>query len=79
LAGPVLGAALVVLLKNVASAYIDRWIMLLGIVYVLIVLFLPGGIVGGIERLLRRLGRMGGQGSRHGDAATPARVREASR
>jgi branched-chain amino acid transport system permease protein len=55
LAGPVAGAALVVLLKNVASAYIDRWIMLLGIVFVLIVLFVPGGIVPGLQRLWNRL------------------------
>jgi branched-chain amino acid transport system permease protein len=55
LAGPVAGAALVVLLKNVASAYIDRWIMLLGVVFVLIVLFVPGGIVPGLQRLGKRL------------------------
>jgi branched-chain amino acid transport system permease protein len=53
--GPVAGAALVVLLKNVASAYVDRWIMLLGIVFVLIVLFVPGGIVPGLARVLHRM------------------------
>jgi branched-chain amino acid transport system permease protein len=56
LVGPVLGAALVVLMKNLASAYIDRWIMLLGLVYVFIVMFVPGGIVAGLGRLLRRAG-----------------------
>jgi branched-chain amino acid transport system permease protein len=55
LAGPVLGAALVVLMKNLASAYIDRWIMLLGFVYVFIVMFVPGGIVAGLARLAVRL------------------------
>jgi branched-chain amino acid transport system permease protein len=55
LAGPVLGAALVVLMKNLASAYIDRWIMLLGFVYVFIVMFVPGGIVAGLSRLALRL------------------------
>lgn len=55
--GPVLGALLVVLLKNVASSYVDRWLMLLGIVYVLIVMFLPGGMVVGFERLAARLSR----------------------
>lgn len=53
--GPVLGATLVVLLKNVASSYIDRWTMLLGLVFVLIVMFVPGGIVPGLARLLARL------------------------
>jgi branched-chain amino acid transport system permease protein len=51
LSGPVVGAALVVLLKNVASAYIDRWIMLLGLVFIFIVMFVPGGIVAGLGRL----------------------------
>ena len=55
LVGPVAGAALVVLLKNVASAWIDRWIMLLGIVFVLIVMFVPGGIVPGLQRLWARV------------------------
>jgi branched-chain amino acid transport system permease protein len=57
LTGPVLGAALVVLLKNVASAYIDRWIMLLGFVFIFIVLFVPGGIVPGFQRMLKSLRR----------------------
>jgi len=51
LSGPVVGAALVVLLKNVASDYIDRWVMLLGFVFIFIVMFVPGGIVAGIARL----------------------------
>jgi branched-chain amino acid transport system permease protein len=55
LAGPVLGAALLVLLKNVASGYIDRWIMLLGFVFLFIVIFVPGGIVPGLNRVARRL------------------------
>jgi branched-chain amino acid transport system permease protein len=53
LSGPVVGAALVLLLKNVASAYVDRWVMLLGAVFILIVMFLPGGIVAGVARLRR--------------------------
>lgn len=57
LSGPVVGAALVVLLKNVASAYIDRWIMLLGFVFIFIVMFVPGGIVPGLGRLAARLKR----------------------
>jgi branched-chain amino acid transport system permease protein len=53
LSGPVVGAALVLLLKNVASAYIDRWIMLLGFVFIFIVMFVPGGVVEGVARLRR--------------------------
>lgn len=55
LVGPVLGAATVVLLKNLASGWIDRWMMLLGAFYVFIVLFVPGGLVAGFNRLGKRL------------------------
>ena len=57
LAGPVVGAALVVLLKNYASIYIERWNMLLGAVFVMIVLVMPDGIVPGVRRLLARRAR----------------------
>jgi branched-chain amino acid transport system permease protein len=43
-----------VLLKNYASIYIERWNMLLGAVFVLIVLVMPDGIVPGVRRLLAR-------------------------
>jgi branched-chain amino acid transport system permease protein len=54
LAGPLVGAAIVMLLKNYVSAYIERWNMLLGFVFVLIVVFMPDGVVPGIKRLWRR-------------------------
>jgi branched-chain amino acid transport system permease protein len=54
LSGPVVGAALVVILKNVASGYIERWVMLLGFVFILIVMFVPGGIVAGASRMVKR-------------------------
>lgn len=57
LAGPAVGAALVVILKNYASIYIERWNMLLGAVFVVIVLVMPEGIVPGLRRLLTRRGR----------------------
>jgi len=55
LGGPAVGAALVLLLKNYASAYIERWNMLLGLVFLFIVLVMPSGIVPGVERLTSRL------------------------
>ncbi|MDB5648784.1 MAG: branched-chain amino acid transporter permease [Hyphomicrobiales bacterium] len=57
LSGPIAGAALLVLLKNYASAYVERWNMLLGFIFVLIVLVIPEGIVPGTRRLLGRLRR----------------------
>ena len=54
LAGPIVGAAIVLLLKNWASAYIERWNMLLGFVFVFIVVFMPEGVVPGLKRLWQR-------------------------
>ncbi|HEU5320137.1 MAG TPA: branched-chain amino acid ABC transporter permease, partial [Methylomirabilota bacterium] len=53
LLGPLVGAATVIILKNVVSAYVTRWVMLLGAVFVLIVVFMPEGLVPGLARLWR--------------------------
>jgi branched-chain amino acid transport system permease protein len=55
LTGPAVGAAIVLLLKNYASAYIERWNMLLGVVFLFIVLVMPTGIVPGLQQLAARL------------------------
>jgi branched-chain amino acid transport system permease protein len=55
LGGPVVGAALVLLLKNYVSAYVERWNMLLGLVFLFIVLVMPAGIVPGVTRLMANL------------------------
>ena len=74
LSGPIVGAALVVLLKNVASAYIDRWVMLLGFVFIFIVMFVPGGIVAGVMRLWQSLDFMPSAGRTK--AAVPVRTHQ---
>jgi branched-chain amino acid transport system permease protein len=55
LLGPVVGAGLVVIMKNVASAYIERWNFVLGAIFVAIVVFMPEGLVPGAVRLWRRV------------------------
>jgi branched-chain amino acid transport system permease protein len=62
LLGPIVGAALVVILKNVVSAWVTRWMFLLGAVFVLLVVFVPEGIVPGIARFFRA--RAGGRTKR---------------
>lgn len=57
LLGPVVGAATVVILKTVVSAYVTRWVMLLGAVFVLIVVFMPEGVVPGVARAWRTRSR----------------------
>ena len=44
LAGPVFGAAAIVLLKNVMSAYTARWLLVLGIVYIVTIMWAPQGL-----------------------------------
>jgi branched-chain amino acid transport system permease protein len=53
LLGPIVGAALVVIMKNVASGYIERWNFVLGAIFVVIVIFMPEGLVPGTVRLTR--------------------------
>jgi len=53
LLGPIVGAGIVVVVKNVASAYIERWNFVLGAIFVAIVVFMPDGLVPGLRRLFR--------------------------
>jgi branched-chain amino acid transport system permease protein len=50
--GPALGAGVVVFLRNIVSAYTERWLLVLGLIYLLVVLFAPHGIVGAIQAKL---------------------------
>jgi branched-chain amino acid transport system permease protein len=60
LLGPVVGAALVVIVKNVVSAYVTRWNFMLGAIFVAIVVFMPEGLVPGAVRLARSAWRTAG-------------------
>ena len=46
LVGPALGAALITLLENVISGYTQRWLLILGGIYVVVTLFAPRGLLG---------------------------------
>ena len=61
LLGPIVGAALVVIIKNVASAYVERLNFLLGAIFVAIVVFMPEGLVPGAVRLARTAWRAVGR------------------
>ncbi len=52
LLGPALGGAVIVLLENVISAHTERWLTVLGLIYVLVTLFAPAGIVGFVRARL---------------------------
>jgi branched-chain amino acid transport system permease protein len=53
LLGPIAGAAIVVVMKNIVSAYIERWNLVLGVIFVAIITFMPEGLVPGSVRLWR--------------------------
>ena len=53
--GPVIGAAIVILMKMVASAYVSRWMLLLGCTFIAIVIFLPEGVVPGLTKWFEKI------------------------
>jgi branched-chain amino acid transport system permease protein len=52
--GPVLGGAIVVFLSDWLTAYTKHYLLLLGLVFVLVVIYLPNGIAGAFKSLHRR-------------------------
>jgi branched-chain amino acid transport system permease protein len=53
LLGPAVGAGVIVLLKNFVSVYTHRWLLILGAVYVLTIIYAPEGIVGAVKQLMK--------------------------
>jgi branched-chain amino acid transport system permease protein len=53
LAGPALGAFVIVFLKNFVSVYTKRWLLILGAVYIGVILFAPRGVFGAFQRRQR--------------------------
>ena len=51
LTGPIVGAIVITLVKNVASTYVDRWNSLLGAIFVVVIMFMPFGLVPGVRQL----------------------------
>jgi len=49
LGGALLGAAAFILLQSLVSSYTERWMLLLGVTFIVFVLFAPGGIVGALR------------------------------
>ncbi|MCB1883268.1 MAG: branched-chain amino acid ABC transporter permease [Geminicoccaceae bacterium] len=76
LIGPMIGAAFMLYFENVIQAFIgEQWRLVLGLVFVLIVIFLPGGFVDGFNRIRRAVG-LGGRERHHNVPDAPAPVRE---
>jgi len=54
LVGPILGAMVFILIQEVLSSYTEHWMIFTGVVFVLMVIFLPDGLVGTARRLRMR-------------------------
>jgi branched-chain amino acid transport system permease protein len=73
LTGAFVGAGVVIYIQNDVSSWLERWQTLLGVVFVLVVLFAPDGLVGAWTRyvwapVLRRVGA--GRAAAAAEAAT---------
>ena len=55
--GPLVGAVLVTSFQQMLSGVFERWSTLLGVLFILSVIFAPQGIVGGVNDLTRRIMR----------------------
>jgi branched-chain amino acid transport system permease protein len=51
LIGPAVGAAIVLLMKNVVSSYSDHWLAIIGVTFICCVMFFPGGLWGALRTL----------------------------
>lgn len=51
--GPLVGATVIVLLQQLVSIYVQRWVTVLGVLFVLVVLFARTGLWGGMLNLIR--------------------------
>ncbi len=54
LLGPALGSAVIIFLENLISAHTQRWLLVLGVIYVALTLFAPDGLLGLARRLAAR-------------------------
>ncbi|HWH40594.1 MAG TPA: branched-chain amino acid ABC transporter permease [Usitatibacter sp.] len=55
--GGLLGAAIIIALENLVSAYTERWLMALGLLFILTMIFAPTGLLGRINTLVARRGK----------------------
>jgi branched-chain amino acid transport system permease protein len=65
--GPAAGATLLIFTQNLLSSFTHRWMSVLGLLYIVVVVYQPSGLAGFVDRLGRL--RSGGSGERPPDAA----------
>jgi branched-chain amino acid transport system permease protein len=53
--GPMLGAAVLVTLRTFISTYTVYWALILGILFMLVIFFLPDGVLGYVEKKMKKV------------------------
>lgn len=66
--GPVLGALVYTLLHDILSDLTDRWPLIMGLIFIGMVLYMPGGLSGAIASVRERLARSGHKNTCEGSA-----------
>ena len=57
--GPMLGAAIIVALRTFASTFTEYWTLVQGIILMLVIIFLPQGVLGYLHAKFKQLGEAG--------------------
>jgi len=71
--GPILGAIVVSLIKSYTTrAYPDSWLIILGMIFIFVVLFMPNGLVGLPRQLKPWLNRLKSRRSKVVEASNPS-------
>ena len=63
LVGPVIGAALVTVCQQYLSSYFESWLIIFGVIFVLLVLFLPKGLISIVYSWGTKKSSMGHEGN----------------
>jgi branched-chain amino acid transport system permease protein len=57
LLGPLAGSVIVTLLESVVGSYTERHLLVLGVIFIVFVMFLPDGLIGLARRLSASRGK----------------------
>jgi len=60
--GPMLGAAMMVALRTFASTFTEYWTLIQGIILMLVIIFLPEGVLGYVNAKFKQLGNLASGG-----------------
>jgi branched-chain amino acid transport system permease protein len=78
--GPIIGAFIIVLTENIVSIYVERWTTVLGLIFILTIMFAPDGLVGAGRSVWAAAGGRGRPATDANGGKSPpgSRPREAS-